>query len=120
VTRESHDQFQFVNTLRGEKPVNDWLFLSAGYLFTQLDADATLDQTSVDGAGRPALGVYWAGNNIVLKQSSHVFNLNGQGGPWDGFTAALGIQNEFSEQDAFGNINRHEGRPERPDDWTHR
>src|SRR6185295_744089 len=86
-TRESHDQFQFANTLRGEKPVNDWLFLSTGYLYSHLDAEATMNQNTADGAGRPAVGQFWFVNDVVLEEDAHVFNLNALGGPWSGFTA---------------------------------
>ena len=104
-TRETHNQVQFANTLHGGKSIRDWLFVSAGYLFTQLEADATLNQKTSDGAGRPAAGFAGAATDIVLKESAHVFNANTLLGPWDGFTAALGVQNEWSEQRGFGHQN---------------
>ena len=114
LTRETQDQFLFANALRGEKSVNDWLFLSAGYLFTHFDADATLQQNSVDGAGRPAARQYWSASDITLDESAHVFNVNALGGPWSGFTAAAGVQNEWSEQSGFGRPNYREGDPSDP------
>ena len=114
ITRETQDQLVFANTVRAEKPVRDWLFLSAGYLFSRLDADATLFQNTADGAGRPAMGTYWSGSDIVLEQDSHVFNVNALGGPWRGFTAALGVQNEWTSQRGFGDLNLREGDPNDP------
>jgi hypothetical protein len=113
-TRETHDQLLFANTLRGEKSVKDWLFMSAGYLFSRFDADATFAQNTVDGAGRPADGRYWTANNIVLSESAHLFNLNALGGPWDGLTVALGLQNEWAEQRGFGRPNYLEGDADDP------
>lgn len=107
-TRETHEQFQFANALRGEKPVNDWLFLSAGYLFTHLDAEATMNQSTADGAGLPARGRYWFAHDIVLDEDAHVFNLNALGGPWKGFTASLGLMSELERGQGFGHPNTRE------------
>jgi len=114
LTRDTHDQLLFANTLTGAKAVNPWLFVSAGYLFSQLDADATLSQTTADGAGRPASGTFWTCSDIVLKQATQVMNLNGLGGPWDGFTAALGVLADITEQEGFGDVNLQEGDPNDP------
>src|SRR5205814_544554 len=43
--------------------------------------------------------------DIVLKENTHVFNANTLLGPWDGFTAALGVQNEWSEERGLGHQN---------------
>jgi hypothetical protein len=107
-THETHDQFQFANTLRGEKPVRDWLFLSAGYLFSHLDAEASLNQNTASGAGLPAAGRFWLVNDIVLDEDAHVFNLNALGGPWSGFTASLGAMSEWTRRHGFGNPNTRE------------
>jgi hypothetical protein len=114
LTRETHEQMLVANALRGEKSVNDWLFLSAGYLFSTFDADASFDQQTQDGAGRPVGGTFWRATEIVLEEDAHVFNANVLGGPWDGFTASLGVQNEWSEQRGFGNPNYREGDPNDP------
>jgi len=108
-TRESHDELVLANALRGERPVNDWLFLSAGYLFSRFDADAAVRLDNKTGAGLPAGGPYWYANNVTLSEHGHVFNLNALGGPWDGFTAALGVQNEWSEKTGLGTPNYRDG-----------
>jgi len=113
-TRETRDQFQFANTLHGEKAINDWLFLSAGYLFTHFNADATFNQNTTDGAGQLAHGQFWSANDIVLDENANVFQVNALGGPWDGFTAALGLLNEWSQQSGFGSPNYREGDPDDP------
>jgi hypothetical protein len=114
VMRETHDQVQFANTLHGEKAIRDWLLVSAGYLFSQFDADASLRQTSVDGAGRPAPNTFWRANDIVLEESAHVLNANALLGPWEHLTVSLGVLNEWSEQSGFGRPNYAEGDPNDP------
>jgi len=114
LTRESQDQVLFANALHGEKSLKDWLLVSAGYLFSHFRADATFDQTSVDGAGRPAAGNFWSANDIVLKESAHVLNANVLAGPWAGFTAALGVLSEWSEHTGYGDANYRSGDPNDP------
>ncbi len=112
-TKETHDQLLFANTLHAERALNRWLFVSAGYLYSRLDADATLNQSTADAAGRSAAGTFWNGE-VVLKQSSHVLNLNALGGPWDGFAAAAGVQSDFTTQEGFGDANHRAGDPNDP------
>ncbi len=107
-TRETHDQFLVANTLRGEKPVNDWLFLSAGYLYSHLEAEASMNQSTADGVGLPARGRFWHVDDIVLDEDAHVFNLNALGGPWRGFTVSLGAMSEWSRRHGFGYPNTRE------------
>lgn len=113
-TRETQNQVQFANTLHGAKAFNDWMLLSAGYLFTHFNASATLDQKTDDGAGRPAPGKFWSAGNITLDENANVFNVNLLGGPWDGFTAALGLLNEWSQTQGYGTPNYREGDPDGP------
>jgi len=114
ITRDTHDQLLLANTLRGEKSLRDWLFVSGGYRFAEFDADATVNLDNRDGAGRPAGGQYWYAQGITLSEHSHLFNFNALGGPWDGFTAALGLQNEWSEQHGLGRPNYRVGDPGSP------
>ena len=114
ITRETHDQIQFANALIGSKSLKDWMYLSAGYYFSEYHADATFRQSSADGAGRPVEGNYWAVNDIVLQQSAHVVNANALAGPWAGLTATLGVLSEWSEQSGFGDANFREGDPNDP------
>jgi hypothetical protein len=114
LVRESHEQVQFANALHGEKSIKDWLLVSAGYLFSHFRADATFDQTNVDGAGQPTAGNLWTANDIVLKESTHVLNANVMAGPWAGFTAALGVMSEWTEQTGYGHPNYRSGDPNDP------
>ncbi len=115
ITRETHDEVQFANTLHGEKSVRDWLFISAGYLFTRFDADATLSQEVVDGSGQQ-VGTTMRGGapGIVLEETAQVFNANALFGPWDGFTVAAGVLNEWSDHQGFGQQNLTDTDPDDP------
>lgn len=112
--RDTHDQLLLANAIHGEKSVYDWLFVSAGYLFSDFDADATVRLNTVDGAGRPVRGLFWMANDIVISEQAHLFNANAMGGPWDGFTVAAGVQNEWSKKRGFGTPNYVEGDPDAP------
>src|SRR6202012_4323024 len=61
--------FQGANTLRLEKKINDWSFASAGYLYSQLNADSTLTLTE------PTLSEQTGLPRITLHRESHVGNL---------------------------------------------
>jgi hypothetical protein len=112
--RDTHDQLLIANAIHGEKSIKDWLFVSGGYLFSDFDADATFRMDTVDGAGRPTRGLFWSANDIVLTEQAHLFNVNILGGPWDGFTAAAGVQNEWNQKSGFGMPNYIEGDPNAP------
>jgi hypothetical protein len=114
VTRETHDQFQLANSIHGGKALEEWLYLSAGYLYSRLDADARLRQSTVDGAGRPAAGTFWMAPEVTLEEDAHVVNLAGQAGPFDGLTAAAGLQAGLSESTGFGDTDLREGDPNDP------
>lgn len=115
ITRETHDEVQFANTLHGEKSLRDWLFVSAGYLFTRFDADATLSQEVVDGSGQQ-VGTPMRGGapGIVLEETAQVFNANALFGPWDGFTVVAGVLNEWSDHQGFGQQNLADTDPDDP------
>jgi hypothetical protein len=113
-TGESHEQFQIANTLHGEKSVTEWLFLSAGYMYSRFDSGSHFQQSTVDGAGRPAAGTYWAGHNLVVEENTHILNLNTMMGPWNDFTVAAGVLGELAEQRGFGLVNNREGDPDDP------
>lgn len=100
--REGQDSFQSANALRLERQFTSWFFGSGGYLYSRYDADASfsLDETYLSGT--PGFARRWTSPRITLDRDAHVGNLNGQFGPWDGFTAAVGVQSDWSRQRGFG------------------
>jgi len=98
--QENHQHFQGANTLRLEKQFTDWLFTSGGYLYSHLSADAFVIQQT----GRVDSPVPFQNESaqVTLERESHVFNLNGLLGPWDGLTLSAGVQSEWTRQTGFG------------------
>ncbi|MBI3850256.1 MAG: hypothetical protein HY298_08210 [Verrucomicrobia bacterium] len=123
-TREGFEHTQGMNALRLERQVNDWLFLSGGYLYSRLDGSASLNQMTVDAAGTPVMGNlthggFWSSEEILLQRETHIVSLGGSLLPLEGFTTSLGLQTEWTQQEGFGNVNLDEGDPYQPDNFVH-
>jgi hypothetical protein len=103
-TREKQTWFQGANTLRAESQITDWLFASAGYLYSHLDSDAAANvETGNPAALDPDLAVPgWHSDPITLERDSQVFSVNAALGPWEALTLTLGTQNEWTRQQGFG------------------
>src|SRR5207244_5848490 len=101
--KEDYDHFQAVNTFRAEKEIRDWLFVSGGYLYSKLNADATFAVEAFTPSD-PATALFTAdgANPIVIRRESHIFNANTRVGPWDGLTVTAGLQNEWTHEEGFG------------------
>lgn len=99
--KESDRYFQGANTLRLEKQFTSWLFGSGGYLYSHLNADSSFTNLTTD------LGASFAGSvpRITLERESHVANLNGLIGPFNGLIFSSGAQTEWTRQQGFGSGN---------------
>lgn len=100
---ESHEHFQAVNSLRLEKQLRDWLFVSGGYLFSKLDGDAAFNLAGFVPLDPSVL--LFAGdtsNRILLERRSHIFNGNALLGPWEGLSFFAGVQNEWTREEGLG------------------
>jgi hypothetical protein len=93
---EGTTYFQGANTIRLEKSFTDWLFGSAGYLYSKLDADSAFRMDE------PTLLQITTVPQIALERESHVGNLNIIFGPNDGLTISTGAQAEWTRQHGFG------------------
>ncbi len=92
---EGTSYFQGANTLRLEKKFSDWFFGSGGYLYSKLNSDASF----VDAF---SLGTVAAAPEISLERESHIFNLNGLFGPFNGLTLSTGVESEWTREQGFG------------------
>lgn len=102
--REDFQSFEGANILRLEKPIKDWLLVSAGYLYSNLDGEAGFSSESFipgDPAQGPFVGA--TADQIVLRREAHVVNGNGQFAPWKDLTLSAGVQGDWSRQQGFGN-----------------
>jgi len=111
IIREEHDHFQGANTFRIDRTLNDWAYVSGGYLYTFTDADAVLRQGTFNSYGSTTNGDFWGSQGIVLSQNSHVLNLNGRLGPWDDLTISAGVVSEFMHQEGLGRVSFDVGDP---------
>lgn len=98
---EGTTYFQGANTIRLEKQFKDWLFASAGYLYSKLNSDVGFTNVTT------AFGSAFLSEvpQITLERESHVANLNGLLGPFDGMTISTGVQGEWTSQHGFGTGN---------------
>ena len=99
---ESYHYFQGANTIRIERSFTDWLFGSAGYLYSKMDAIASVNGNTTDTSGLSPNNI-WQSQGITLNRESQVANVNALLGPWDGLTFSGGVQGELTREDAVGN-----------------
>ncbi|NOS69580.1 MAG: hypothetical protein HOP33_06590 [Verrucomicrobia bacterium] len=101
--RQGWRSFQGVNTFRVERQFKDWLYTSAGYLYSHLTGDADFSLNTFDPSGVPVFGIFEkveeASRRIVLNSESHVGNVNAMLGPWRGLTLTMGVQGDWTRQD---------------------
>ncbi len=93
---EDASYFQGANTLRLEKKFNDWFFGSAGYLYSKLNADSAFN------LDEPTLLQITSLPHVTLEQESHVGNVNGLLGPFNGLVISSGVQAEWTRQHGLG------------------
>jgi hypothetical protein len=108
---ERHNEFRAVNAFRLEKEVRPWWFVSAGYLYSKADADATFRQNTLHESGLPISGDFWRSHAIVLSQDSVLMNANTLLGPWQNLTLSAGIQSEYMHQEGMGRVSLDTGNP---------
>ncbi|HEX5218081.1 MAG TPA: c-type cytochrome domain-containing protein [Verrucomicrobiae bacterium] len=95
--------FQGANSIRLEKKFYNWLLGSAGYLYSQLNADGNFTNTATY-AGAPYTGTL---PQYTLERESHVFNVNSLVEPFGGLTFSAGVQSEWTRETGFGNGDLH-------------
>ncbi len=103
-TREGASHVQGMNTVRVERQITDWWFLSGGYLYSRFEGDASFSQETLNAAGVPTLGQFWSSDVIVLKREAHDFSLASLLQPVEGLSASLGVQAEWQRQHGAGKI----------------
>jgi len=102
--RERYKYFEGANIVRLEKQFKEWLYGSAGYLYSQLNADAAFNLDSHQFTG-PSVGsdLQWRMPQITLEKESHVFNVSSLLGPFAGLATSAGVQTEWTREQSFGN-----------------
>lgn len=96
---EDFDHTQFLNALSGEKWLNDWLFVSAGYLYVNNSGGADFSMQTIPGGG--AHDKFYTIKKSDLDKQSHVVSLGAFMTPIEDLIVSLGVQAESSEADAY-------------------
>ncbi len=109
---EDASYFQGANTLRLERKFTGWFFGSAGYLYSKMNADSAFRMDVPDLLQVTALP------QVTLERESHVGNINGLLGPFDGLVVSTGVQAEWTRQHGIGNGNFDQQAPPGPDTLT--
>ncbi|SPE53433.1 Planctomycete cytochrome C [Verrucomicrobia bacterium] len=113
-SRDGSTHVQGLNTVRLERHVTDGVFLSAGYLYSRYDGNASFNQTTTDSMGTPVAGTFWSSDQIHLDRETHSFSVAGLFGPWKTLSLSVGVQPEWTRQEGFGNVHFDEGNPDVP------
>jgi mono/diheme cytochrome c family protein len=111
IVDEGHDQFRAVNALRAEKEIRPWWFVSAGYLSSTAEADATFRQTTEHATGLPVSGDFWRSHAIIFEQDSVLLNGSTRLGPWQDLVFRAGVQAEYLRQEGMGRVSHDTGNP---------
>jgi hypothetical protein len=99
--REGNSYFQGANTIRLEKKFNDWFFGSAGYLYSQLNSDASF----TDSVNNSALRC-WTAFRISLWKRNRMCSMSTDcSARGNGLTFSTGVEAEWTSQHGFGGNN---------------
>ena len=100
--RENWNSFQGANTFRVEHEFRDWLYASAGHLYSHLSADADFNLEILNPTGAPlqfpVQEIASSSQQILLERESQVANANLLLGPWRGHALTIGAQAEWTQQ----------------------
>lgn len=114
LVREQASHWQGQNALRLERQLRDWLFGSAGYLYSRLEGDAGFQMSTLTAAGGGAFGEQWFANQILLDRESHLFSASALAGPWANLAFSAAVQSEWTRQTGLGDENLRLGNPAVP------
>lgn len=114
LVREQASHWQGQNALRLERQLTDWLFASAGHLYSRMEGDADFQMNTVTAAGGGAFGDQWFANQILLDRESHLFSASALVGPWENLSFSAVVQSEWTRQTGFGDENLQVGNPAIP------
>jgi hypothetical protein len=100
-TRDNYHSTQGMNTLTLEKQLHDWWFLSGGFFYSKLEGRDFFNQTTAI----PAISFNnsLSSQQITLRRESEIFSLASLFTPLEYLTFSLGTQNEWTQQEGFGN-----------------
>ncbi|HVV02273.1 MAG TPA: hypothetical protein VHH88_12970, partial [Verrucomicrobiae bacterium] len=113
-TSEAETHIQGMNALHLERQVKNWWLLSAGYLYSRLNGDASLNQATVNAMSVPTAGSFWSADGVLLERESQVLSVGNLLLPAKGFSLSAGVQAEWTRQQGMGEVHLDSGDPNLP------
>lgn len=104
---ENYSHHVFSNTFHMDSHVNEKVYWSLGYLFTNLDGGAAL-QMATSPFGPEPFDKNWFTRSVDIDQDSHVVNVNALFGPFRDLTFYGGLQAETTETEGDTDAVLHE------------
>ncbi len=102
---EDYDHFSGANTIRAEKRLKPWWLLSAGYLYSDLSADAGFNLETFLPSNLSAAPFQGdTSRAIIVDRDSHVINIGSLFGPFNGLDFYSGFQSDWTSQSGDGDI----------------
>ena len=95
---EQYGHDAIYNTFHAESHINDKVYWSLGYLFANLEGDATFQMFTVPFGPEP-FDKNWFTEAVDIDQVSHVVNVNAMVGPFKDITFYGGFQAEVTKTD---------------------
>jgi mono/diheme cytochrome c family protein len=99
---DRQDYWRGANVLRLERSLRDWLYVSGGYLYSQLEDVGGFSVESFspsDPTLPPSLDL--STDDLTLRRRSHTANANVLIGPWEQLHFYAGLQADWSRQEGF-------------------
>ncbi|MBL9137456.1 MAG: hypothetical protein JNK85_16405 [Verrucomicrobiales bacterium] len=99
---DRQDYWRGANVLRLERQLRDWLYVSGGYLYSQLKDIGGFSVESFapnDPTVPPSLDL--STDDLTLRRRSHTANANVMLGPWEQLHFYAGLQADWSRQEGF-------------------
>ncbi|MEI8062969.1 MAG: hypothetical protein WCH84_02785 [Verrucomicrobiota bacterium] len=100
--REQFDNDSLFNTFRVDSHLNEKVYWSFGYLFTDFNGDNGFQVLTIPSIA--ASRQYYT-SQIAVKQTGHILNGNAMFGPFSGLTLNCGIQGELNDSRAHNDGN---------------
>ncbi|HMP81696.1 MAG TPA: hypothetical protein PKA41_03195, partial [Verrucomicrobiota bacterium] len=98
--KEKSSYFQGANAFTMDRRLNRWLFATAGYYYSNLDGDGSVNLDTASWSSVPA-----AITDVNFKRESHIVSASALLGPWNGLSFTAAVQSDWTCQSGSGNAN---------------
>jgi hypothetical protein len=113
-TQDDYRSVQGMSTFMLERQIQDWCHVSAGYYYSRLEANDSLNQITTSAENTPFFGNYWSSPQVTLSTESHIFSVSSVLTPMEFLSLSLASQNEWTHEEGFGEADLSAGLPTVP------